>query len=51
MFRQLIPAPLCHPYNLPINSPVDGKRNERLGRDCREGEGSRSKPLGQAHGG
>ena len=45
----LIPAPSTR-ARLPPSTPRDGKRDERLWGDCREAEGSRPEPLGQAHG-
>ena len=47
--KELIPVPSACP-RLPPSTPRDGKRDERLWGDCREGEAGRRKPLGQAHG-
>src|SRR5690606_6183650 len=49
IFIALVPAPSIG-ARLPASTPHDGKRDERLWGDCREAEGSRPGPLGQAHG-
>jgi hypothetical protein len=49
IFRQVIPA-LLPLIQSPHQPHADGKRDERLWGDCREGEEGRLKPLGQAYG-